>query len=111
MSDETDNESDIMDELGFCGCGMPVDATEYVLAVLEHIDRLKTHVWEKALTWEQWNAEGDTIFTNDGAAYFAYYVMAEKGLTEHGGSVPGWLSEKGYAMVARIKEWQVNERP
>lgn len=106
-----ENDSDIMDELGFCGCGMPVDATEYVLSVLEHIERLKTHVWEKKITFEEWIEEGKMIFPNDGAAYFAYYVMAEKGLTEHGGSVPGWLSEKGYAMVDRIKTWQRDDSP
>lgn len=91
--------SKIMETMGFCGCGKPWDSAEYIIDVLLHIEKLRTHVWEKKMTFREWKIEGQKLFPNDGAAYFAYYVLDEKELIEHGGSVPGWLTPKGYELL------------
>lgn len=85
--------------LGFCGCGMPEEAAQYVRAILEHIDagmRLPRDGYEK------WAAHGETIGSK-GALYFAYYVLDDKGFIEHGGAVPGWLTEKGKRLLEMLR--------
>lgn len=94
--------------LGFCGCGRPEDSLAYVRDVLQHIDNLKQLVWEKKQTYEEWTAAGKKLFASDGAEYFAFYVMDTKGLTEHGGSVPGWLTDKGREMLEDLNEHLAN---
>jgi hypothetical protein len=79
--------------LGFCGCGNPEDSLRYVRDSLQHIDML-TKVHEKAMTYEAWDEAGTALMGS--ARYFTLYVLAEKELTQHGGSVGGaWLTPKG----------------
>lgn len=85
--------------LGFCNCGRPEESLRYVRDALQHIDNLKQLVWEKKQTHEEWEADGKKVFANAGAEYFAYYVLSEKGFEEHGGSVPGWLTDKGRELL------------
>lgn len=106
MKVKEDNSAEVVESLGFCGCGSPIDATEYILSVLEHVDLIKSKVWEDRMSHGQWKAAGKVIFPTEGAEYFAYYVLTEKGLMEHGGAVPDWLTDEGYAMIAHIKAWR-----
>lgn len=91
--------------LGFCLCGDPESSLEYVRDVLAHIDNLKQKVWTKEWEFSKWKEKGREIFPNSGAEYFAYYVLAEKGLNEHGGAVPGWLSVKGRELLEDLVEY------
>lgn len=91
------------DTFKFCGCGHPESALQYMRDVMSHINRLKEEVWENKITYEQWNQGGKKIFSNDGAEYFAYYILDNLELTEHGGLVPGWLSEKGLEVLEELK--------
>lgn len=43
-----------------------------------------------------------SLFGSDGAAYFMYYWMDKEGLTDHGGSVPGWLSTRGRSVLHEL---------
>ena len=101
-----DNAEDFIQTkiLGFCGCGDQEANLFYIRDVLQYIDRLKTHVHEDILTFQDWYAEGDELFKTEGARYFAYYFMDREELTEHGSSVPGWLTEKGYELLEDLNE-------
>jgi len=91
--------------MGFCGCGVPIDTLEYVGNVLAHINLIRTQVNEEGgITWDEFKERGKVLFPTDGAEYFAYYVMDKVEFTEHGGSVPGWLSELGEGIMNDIPE-------
>ena len=87
--------------LGFCGCGRPTDAATYIRDVLIHIDN-GMRIDHKNNGYEKWAARGREL-GSDGALYFTYYVLDEKGFTEHGGSVPGWLTPKGQELLDWLK--------
>ena len=87
------------DEIGFCGCGCPEEATAYLLRVLKALgmsfDDMEAH------TKELYDALGFGRYGEDntGACYTILYWIHDKGWSEHGGAVPGWLSEKGKRAV------------
>lgn len=89
--------------LNHCACGRPFENIKYVGKVLRHIHNLKELVWEKKTSYEDWEKEGEEIGSSD-ALYFAYYCLDELGLTEHGGSVPGWLTQKGIEFMEDAEE-------
>lgn len=90
--------------LGFCGCGKPEDAIEYVRNALQIVDDLEKLVWKKMMTYEAWEERKKALFTNEGAEYFMWYFLDNKELTDHGSSVPGWLTEKGVELLADLTE-------
>ena len=91
--------------LGFCGCGQPEAALRYVrdalrLVALESPD--------DSPTWDNWY---DTVYLpavravfkeNIGAEYLMWYLLTDKELLEHGGSVPGWLTDLGERVLADL---------
>jgi len=72
--------------LGFCRCGTPSDNLNYVKELLDMVDK---------------KAYPDKTPID---LYFAYYVLTEKGLIEHGSSVPGWLTDKGEELLSDLRE-------
>lgn len=84
--------------LGFCGCGMPDKALEHVRRALQIVDDIKL-VQEKKITYLQWEERKKEVFANEGAEYFMWYFLDNKKLTQHGGSVPGWLTDKGIELL------------
>lgn len=91
--------------LKFCACGCPEDNLDYILGGLELIaekvpegDRAAFVAW-----WEQHQTRVRTHFGSDGAAYFFYYWADKEGFTEHGGSVPGWLTDKGTDLLLMLR--------
>jgi hypothetical protein len=96
--------------LSFCGCGCPDEAMQYVLDGLELIaedspDSFKDHeAWN--VWWQGHRAKLDAHFKTDGARYFFWYWADKEELTEHGGSVPGWLTEKGRQLLEALREWR-----
>ena len=92
-----DNKEDYLGHLlGFCGCGCPDDALRFVGDVLELIgDR-----FEK----ESFVDDSAKMFCdNTGLEYLVYYLLDNRGLIEHGGSVPGWLTDYGKDFLKEIK--------
>lgn len=89
--------------LGFCCCGQPDANLKFIAQVLKHINELKTEVWSKNISFEDWQFQGSTI-ASENALYFAYYFLDQKELTEHGGSVPGWLTDKGIEFMEDVNE-------
>jgi len=92
-----DNEEELLQcgVFGFCGCGLPEDNLKYIRDGLHHINNLRLQVHTKKCTFENWKKDGIEIFGNKSAEYFFYYWADTQELSEHGGSVPGWLTEKG----------------
>lgn len=81
--------------LGFCCCGRPFESLSYIRRGLELIDEREGH--KKRLA---------DHFQTDAAMYFFYYWCDKEELTEHGGSVPGWLTEKGSALLSLLRDFE-----
>jgi len=90
--------------LGFCGCGIPRAALNYVKKALRLLSK------KKKLTHEQWVEEKKAIFLDYGSEYFTWYALENKGLTEHGYSTPGYLSEKGKELLSDLDELDLDEK-
>jgi hypothetical protein len=91
--------------LGFCACGGPEENLAYILGGLELID--ERHEAEAAgWDWKAWEAKCVQHFGNIEAAYFFWYWADKERLTEHGGSVPGWLDERGHHLLGLLREWK-----
>lgn len=89
---------------GFCGCGSQEDNLKYILEGLEYINwRLE----DKTTDFNNKLIQQNEIFGNEKAAYFFYYWCDKEELTEHGGSVPGWLSPKGKLLVSILKTLKI----
>lgn len=80
------------DYIGFCGCGIDGDL-EFILTGLDVI----------SISWPERQKLELEHFGSDIAAQFFYKWCNAKELTEHGGSVPGWLSDKGRDLKKAIK--------
>lgn len=89
---------------GFCGCGLPEENLEYIHDGLTHIgaERPEHDGWD--VWYKKWIEEGAVIFGNESSRYFFFYWCDTQELTEHGGSVPGWLTEKGKQVLADLRE-------
>jgi hypothetical protein len=90
--------------LGFCGCGMPRKALELVRTALREIKKVTdAHYVQGA--WERRDeALAEAGLTTDGARYFLFYMLDDRGLIEHGVSVPGWLTVKGKELLLDLDE-------
>lgn len=98
--------------LNFCGCGRPHTSLAYIMKGLELIgeknphERSTSEARELAEAW--YNAHRERLkahFLTEGAEYFFYYWASEEGLTEHGGSVPGWLTDYGKETLEQLRKW------
>jgi hypothetical protein len=77
---------------GFCGCGMPERNLRYILSGLEHVFGLS--ILEK---------EDKAFPGGEENKYFFFYWADKEGLTEHGSSVPGWLTERGKTVLTVLR--------
>ena len=84
--------------LGFCGCGMPDSALEHVYKALQLV------AIRHKMKYEEWADKCREVFANHGAEYFMWYYLDNKGFTEHGGSVPGWLTADGEELLSDLTE-------
>lgn len=99
-----DLEGFLVEQLGFCGCGAPDEALKYVQGGLQLLSDLKELVWTKKIDYKERDTRLRAFFGSVGAEYFFWYRLDDLGLTEHGGQVPGWLTEEGEDMLADLKE-------
>jgi len=89
--------------LGFCPCGDPETNLEFVMEGLKLIGTYQDIEYEKRKELEA------GFFGSEAIAYFFYYWADTVELTEHGGSVPGWLSDKGREVIAMIEDLKAHE--
>lgn len=98
--------------LKFCGCGMPGSNLAYIR---DRMRALKKRHDENQFAFEKlhgynadrWQKNTDAIyalFPDQQSAYFFFYWMDSVGLEEHGGSVPGWLTDKGVELLEDLEE-------
>ena len=85
---------------GLCGCGKPDENLEYIKDGLTLIDnRMK-----RKISYEEMKAQEIAVFGSKKAAYFFYYWADKTELTEHGSSVPGWLTDKGEEVLEDLTQ-------
>lgn len=89
--------------LDFCCCGSPEDALSFVRDALRSVANLKEKVWAKTQAYADWSQETDAKLGEAGA-WFMFYFLDSKRLTEHGGSVPGWLTPEGERLLEDLDE-------
>lgn len=112
-SDEADDPVDdlLTEVLGFCGCGRPEDVACWIWKGLELLDDLiqgrpKGCVESNEagrIRYDAWSARCDAHFGSAGAREFFWYWLDAKGFTEHGGSVPGWFTPEGDALLSELQ--------
>lgn len=108
-------EDYLHDKLGFCGCGYPDDAAEFVRDALLSVygvgDELVLATGKPVLrTYREHDAAAEALRRlarcvfgdDDGLKMFVYYVLTELGLLEHGGCVPGWLTAEGRRVLCDL---------
>lgn len=85
--------------LGFCNCGCPGANVEFVGQVLS--------VLASDDPWDVQNAKLREMAGSEVVHDFVLYVLDDKNLLEHGGSIGGsWLTNKGRAFLAAVEEWK-----
>lgn len=86
--------------LGFCGCGCPDENVSFIGKVLRLIE------YREKLTFEQWQSKVKEVLPSGDFEYFMWYWLDKEEYTEHGGSVPGWLTDKGKQLLSDIDHWE-----
>ena len=93
---------------GFCGCGCPDDNLIYVRDSLRLLAKFRFSYHDEKEKWEDfykmYRLSVDNHFKSSGAEYFMWYWLDNKGYTEHGGSVPGWITSKGEELLQDLEE-------
>ncbi len=86
MSDPEALLNFLTEKAGFCGCGQPDEAATFLFSVLDCIDQLQHDRDYSRL---------DKLIPDPGMRYFILYQLDNLGFLDHGGSVPGWLTQDG----------------
>lgn len=103
---DTIEDALMMGVFGFCGCGMPLHTLAYIRDELEIIKRhtewlMENHHIAKDIPSPMENNDKEE---NLGRSYFIWYWFDKMGYTNHGGSVPGWLTDEGESLLECLKE-------
>jgi len=102
----------IEDIFGWCGCGQPWSAEEWIsqgLECIKHIEVLRDSVEKtKGRKWDEVCASIQAEYNklgNEGQVMVLLYCFDAAGLTEHGGSVGGcWLTQKGEDLRKQLSD-------
>lgn len=97
----------VMHTLDFCGCGLPESAATYIRdglqALAAYWETVRKEPRLGTVPVEVWR-EFEAHWPDEGSRYFFWYWLDAQKLTEHGGSVPGWLTDKGEDYLAALNE-------
>jgi len=96
--------------LGHCGCGRPQDSLLFLKKLLNHMNI--TIRREDYGSYEEYSKASDEnmaildsyFYNDDGLKYTIFYMLDKYGITEHGGSVPGWLESKGDILLEELNK-------
>lgn len=106
----------VFDGLGFCGCGDPEQALEFLKSVLLAI-RKRSHengeIEESQVeSLARWTRNSDALNELVGMerapamAWTYLYMLSDKDLLEHGGNCSGsWLTEKGEQILDALLKY------
>jgi hypothetical protein len=81
----------------YCTCGDPKAALIFMASVIRFVEDKR-----EMDTGERETREKE-LFPVEGSSYFIYYALSELDLLEHGGSVPGWTTEKGIHFMEDVE--------
>ena len=108
--DEDDGTSEMLQDniwsaLDLCGCGNHALTLEFIsegMRILkitddDDSDEGWTRKWEEQKKFES---------KYQGGALLLWYFLTNMGFAEHGGSIPGWLTDSGRFMFEKITEWK-----
>ena len=92
--------------LGFCGCGCPGEAAEWLLRLLRELDTRdkSADYWQNRWGrleqfWAPYGGIDSPVY------YLIMYWIDDRGWTEHGGSVGGsWLEDKGIEAMKALEK-------
>ena len=103
---DTIEDALMMGVFGFCGCGMPWYTLAYIRDELENIKRYTEWINENHHITKDIPSpmENNNKEENLGRSYFIWYWFDKMGYTDHGGSVPGWLTDEGESLLECLKE-------
>lgn len=87
-----------------CGCGRAEDNLAYIRDGLQHIADYEEIDGLDDMQYDAWLRAGIEVFGNELSRYFFFYWLDSIELTEHGSSIPGWLTEKGKQVLEDLKE-------
>jgi hypothetical protein len=91
---------------GFCGCGDPDENLIYIRDSLRLFRDFpydaKQENWESY--YKRYREAVDKQFGSEKSEYFMWYWLDSKGYTEHGGCLPGWLTESGKELLEDLEE-------
>jgi hypothetical protein len=101
---------------GFCGCGLPEKVILYIRDALqlmydrkeeeEYIVRMdiKENLEQSSIRYAEWNKKAKELFKSDSAEQLMWYVLDKADLLEHGGCVPGWITNEGIGLLGDLNE-------
>lgn len=103
---DTIEDALMMGVFGFCGCGMPLYTLAYIRDELELIKRQTEWLMENHHITRDVPEPMENNYKkkNLGRSYFIWYWFDKMGYTDHGGSVPGWLTDEGESLLECLKE-------
>lgn len=110
FEDYTDDlDEQLLVRLGFCGCGIPDDCMLFVRDYLELMKKRSDENDDLSTTdtWMENSKKMDDLIREHPREleYIFYYWLDDKRLTEHGGSVPGWIDGDGYEVLDKLNQW------
>lgn len=91
--------------LGFCCCGVPEGNLKYIKIGLQILNR-DMYNWPE---YGEWHKTVLDHFKSDLAADFFWYWTDKEKLSEHGGCIPGWLTEKGKELLGLLEDLNQEE--
>ena len=105
-------EGELCERLGFCGCGRPKESLSLINDLLEYVENYRSKPYTGAFQGAEWDkhCQDDVDALNkviadhpDGIKYILFYLISDKDITEHGGSVPGWIED--YDFKNKLKSY------
>lgn len=85
--------------LGFCACGDPDGALKHIRRALQQVKNQNVGVHSA------WVEDTKALLGGDDNVWFMWYYLDKEEFTEHGGSVPGWLTTKGEELLSDLDEY------
>ncbi len=92
----------LLGRLGFCGCGIPDVALSLINDLLAYIEEFRSKPYTGSFQGKEWDAHCSAdkaalqkvIDDNqDGVKSCLFYLVSSKNITNHGGSIPGWIED------------------
>jgi hypothetical protein len=104
MNNDDDSELyNLLEKLGFCGCGSPNDALKLIHDLIQYLEQFRDYKGPyHGIEWEEYCKEDKDSLKKvidenyDGICYTLFYFLDSKEITSHGGSVPGWLEDHDF---------------